>query len=185
MRLFEHMSVCHSTQGIVLAISGDLALPCLEQIFGSALRYVRRKARSGTLFPLPRQLAVQCTRVRKVLELAFETTAAALKFFRDHVPAGRSDRLAAAAGGSARRASWEPRRRARRLRARPAATHDRAAGRARREYADHRRSNKQMQRLPARCRGNDCYPYSAGYRNAARRPPGHSVGKLCRQNYVV
>ncbi len=37
----------------------------------------------------------------------------------------------------------------------------------------------------ARCRGNDRYPDTAGYCNAARRPPGHSVGKLRRQNYVA
>ena len=34
-------------------------------------------------------------------------------------------------------------------------------------------------------RGNDRYPYTAVHRGAARRPPGHSVGKLCRQNYVA
>ena len=36
-----------------------------------------------------------------------------------------------------------------------------------------------------RCRGNDHYPYTAVHRGAAQRPPGHSVGKQCRENYVA
>jgi hypothetical protein len=35
------------------------------------------------------------------------------------------------------------------------------------------------------CRDNDRYPYTAAHRGTARRPPGHNVGKLCRQNYVA